>query len=1007
MHSHKIFSKVVWLPVLTVCFLALFDSPAFCKAKTNPAASREKMLAKRSSKVARAHGPEFTVPEKKLIRLRKEVIPEKPVRDAVEQVGTTYLEVEVRVDKQFTLDYLKGLPTAPASAPKVLEKPTRAVLQLPAEQVAALIKKGADIRIIRKFILVDGSTELAAGGSKPNPKTNTKDLDCYGENQDWVYIPDYDGWVYSAIPISCAPGATVTSIDVHYEISHTYVSDLVVDLTDEDGDYGCPYRLFEHDHGGSYLDETVYGLTVCNGRPVNQWWYLWALDEVPGDDGYITYWWIKVYYEGGCTPPANDECGNAIAVSKDVPYFGSTDCATGTDVTSCGDNDWADVWHSFTPASTGEYTVSLCGSSFDTTLAVFDNCGGTELVCNDDFCGLQSEVEVPLTAGHTYLIRVSGYNGATGDYTLLVTGSGNNDECENAIAVSANVPYNGSSVGATGTDITSCGNDDTADVWHSFTPATSGDYSISLCGSAFDTVLAVFDDCGGTELACNDNSCGLQSALEVALTAGQEYLIRVSGNNGATGNYTLLVTKTGDGVTNYYAVICGISDYLYASDLTYCDDDAWDVRDALLAWGNWDNANITMLIDSAATKNAIHTAILNMGSIADEDDICLFYFSGHGSNYTEFEAPYDESDGLDEYLITHDTEYIDDAISDDEFGDWIGGLPTNKCIVLLDACFSGGQIKGLGATGETLTAKGIGSIVPQKGDGFAADLIKTMRTKDLDDYCPGVVLTACDDDEECYESPSLQNSIFTYYLVEGMLGPADSEGDGDGLISAEECYVYTYQRALNDEPTQHAQILDCYPGELDFLTNEITVQLDLSSLWTYQSLPGQTNSRITAEVNEAEFDDPAGNSGYTYYWEFELPGDVTVEPVTVSGGGTGDESWTFAAPNCNETGGISDSGQVFKVRVQVVGNDYGNSGTAEREFAIALLGDVNNDTSVEGDDRAICNTFWRTGTAESYTLKDCDLNCDGLVNGIDRSIANSIWRGLAGSNSIGSPCPLR
>ncbi|MCJ7829856.1 MAG: UxaA family hydrolase, partial [Desulfobacterales bacterium] len=49
--------------------------------------------------------------------------------------------------------------------------------------------------------------------------------------------------------------------------------------------------------------------------------------------------------------------------------------------------------------------------------------------------------------------------------------------------------------------------------------------------------------------------------------------------------------------------------------------------------------------------------------------------------------------------------------------------------------------------------------------GFAADLIKTIRAKDLDDYCPGVVITSSDDDEYSYESPSLQNSIFTYCLV--------------------------------------------------------------------------------------------------------------------------------------------------------------------------------------------------------------------------------------------------
>ena len=87
--------------------------------------------------------------------------------------------------------------------------------------------------------------------------------------------------------------------------------------------------------------------------------------------------------------PPNDDCASAIAVTEGVPYNGSTVGATGTDISECANNDWRDVWHSYTPSSNGFATVSLCGSSFDTTLSVFDDCGGTELACNDDFCGLQ------------------------------------------------------------------------------------------------------------------------------------------------------------------------------------------------------------------------------------------------------------------------------------------------------------------------------------------------------------------------------------------------------------------------------------------------------------------------------------------------------------------------------------------------------------------------------------------------------------------------------------------
>ena len=56
----------------------------------------------------------------------------------------------------------------------------------------------------------------------------------------------------------------------------------------------------------------------------------------------------------------------------------------------------------------------------------------------------------------------------------------------------------------------------------------------------------------------------------------------------------------------------------------------------------------------------------------------------------------------------------------------------------------------------------------------------------------------------------------------------------------------------------------------------------------YQNLPAQTGSNLTAAVSIT--DDPSGNSSYSYYWETILPLDVTVEPVTVSGAGSDDQS---------------------------------------------------------------------------------------------------------------------
>jgi hypothetical protein len=187
--------------------------------------------------------------------------------------------------------------------------------------------------------------------------------------------------------------------------------------------------------------------------------------------------------------------------------------------------------------------------------------------------------------------------------------------------------------------------------------------------------------------------------------------------------------------------------------------------------------------------------------------------------------------------------------------------------------------------------------------------------------------------------------------------------------------------------------------------NSITGDFALDNIWMYQNLPGATSSSLTASVFVTG--DPLGNSSHTYDWGFALPDDVTTAPETTGGGGYADPFCIFAAPNCNEPGGLSDSGRPITITVTITGDDHGNTGNAQAEFGVALLGDTNNDGAVNVADRSIINAFWRLGAAGSFTSKDCDLNYDGAVNVGDRSIANAIWRGMLGQNRVSQPCPLR
>jgi hypothetical protein len=302
-------------------------------------------------------------------------------------------------------------------------------------------------------------------------------------------------------------------------------------------------------------------------------------------------------------------------------------------------------------------------------------------------------------------------------------------DVNDAIVVNIGEEYSGSTVGATCTDESSCGYNDKYAVWHSYTPQSDQTVTISLCGSAFDTTLAVFDAREGTELACNDDYCGLQ----IDLTAGQTYLIRVAGYDGQMGNYTLTIAETA-----------------------------------------------------------------------------------------------------------------------------------------------------------------------------------------------------------------------------------------------------------------HA---------------DLNVGLTIDNLWMYQNLPGNTASRLTATVSIV--DDPLNNGTYTYRWEFVLPADVNVAPAIIDGGSANDAFCAFAAPGCDQPNGLSNAGLPYKIRVTVTGNDYGNTATAEAEFGISLLGDINNDAVVDVADRSIVNAFCKFGVAGSYSLWDCDVNRDGVVDVADRSITNAVCVGTLGRNFTAAPCRLR
>jgi tetratricopeptide (TPR) repeat protein len=218
-----------------------------------------------------------------------------------------------------------------------------------------------------------------------------------------------------------------------------------------------------------------------------------------------------------------------------------------------------------------------------------------------------------------------------------------------------------------------------------------------------------------------------------------------------------------------YALVIGISKYRNLApdaQLQYPDMDAESIYTVLISpeGGQFPAENVHKLIDGQATlENIRHELETWLPSVTHADDRVLIYFAGHGfvSNGTAYIAPHD----IDLKNIAA-TAYPMDTLGKD-----IGSRTNGKWKVLItDSCHSG-------------------AITPE------ADRSTVNRTLlDLDKSLFSI--TASRDREQSFESDKWGggHGIFTYYVVKGLEGEADT--NGDGIVSADELaeYVHTNVR---------------------------------------------------------------------------------------------------------------------------------------------------------------------------------------------------------------------
>ncbi|MFZ5442223.1 MAG: EGF domain-containing protein [Myxococcota bacterium] len=228
-------------------------------------------------------------------------------------------------------------------------------------------------------------------------------------------------------------------------------------------------------------------------------------------------------------PPANDTCSAPQALTLGTPVNTTTTLATndynGPLSAACGGltATGRDVVYSYTPASSGNVSITIAASGWTPTVWASTVCGQAASCFNAQ---AGSSQVIRATAGTPVFITVDNATTNAGSYTLTlnaVTGPAN-DTCATATPLSVGVPVSGTTVGAVNDAHPTCvaPGGRNGEVVYSFTPPTSGSWVFHET-TASDVVMFVSTVCDGTCIAGTDEP----EDLAVTLTAGTTYYLFV------------------------------------------------------------------------------------------------------------------------------------------------------------------------------------------------------------------------------------------------------------------------------------------------------------------------------------------------------------------------------------------------------------------------------------------------------------------------------------------------
>ena len=251
---------------------------------------------------------------------------------------------------------------------------------------------------------------------------------------------------------------------------------------------------------------------------------------------------------------------------------------------------------------------------------------------------------------------------------------------------------------------------------------------------------------------------------------------------GSSNSTTIL--KTGE--AKLWLLLVGVNEYLDTSlpSLRYPALDCQGLEKALSkATAGFPNKEVIVQHDFAAqppSLEGIRSSLQKIVSQSQPQDSILLYFSGHGVV---------EPNTQQAFLCFPETckdDLLNTGLAMQELVQILGASSANQQLVCLDTCHSGDMnfLRQNGGNKDGSMPETLVNPTPQLMDVLRQHAAHSKK------FC---ALLSCDKGQQSWEFPELGHGVFTYFLMQGLMGEA---ADANGFIEADGLYKYIYHKTV-------------------------------------------------------------------------------------------------------------------------------------------------------------------------------------------------------------------